>query len=400
MRNFGIERLKWLPASFAATLLVLSSSVLADTDWGEAIAAEWAAAQAEIEANRDYEAVPHIREAVTLARKHLPADDEQRALLTYRYGVLLLAVADDRSISDARARDILEEAVQRYQDAYGDDAEQLIDVWISNGHAARSFKAARRDYNRALAIARKHYGKATAAYYEVELLIGDGMLSQHASRRSVYYIDSAYEGFRTLLPETDVRRAQAAIIRATWMVAMGWVDDALPYLEEAVAGFEAAGASDSASALSALAMLSNHYERAGDSKRSAALRFRIGEINSSHEVADGSPLLLLAPQYPRGRSNAGTTGYVDLRLTVLKDGTVTDVVVTGGQNVSALARDATAAVEQFRYAPRVIDGKAIKTENVATRVRFSDELSQRPSDARARTCSPDSSGLLRSFVCP
>ena len=95
---------------------------------------------------------------------------------------------------------------------------------------------------------------------------------------------------------------------------------------------------------------------------SAALQFR-----------EHRPLFQQAPDYPLDMLATRREGFVDVGFTVDKDGFVQNPVVlkqTGGQSFEQAALD---AVEQFRYAPKFVNGSAVETRFVKTRVTFNIE---------------------------
>lgn len=81
------------------------------------------------------------------------------------------------------------------------------------------------------------------------------------------------------------------------------------------------------------------------------------------------PILRVAPRYPREALRKGLTGYVDVRFRVLADGKTADHVAYYSTD-SVFEADAIAAVSQFRYKPRVVNGEAVATDGVEARIRF------------------------------
>ncbi len=78
----------------------------------------------------------------------------------------------------------------------------------------------------------------------------------------------------------------------------------------------------------------------------------------------------VAPAYPDVAREAGIEGDVTLRLIIGEDGAVNEIKVLNGEPV--LARAATEAVAQWRYAPALLDGwpvSVVTTVTVAFRLR-------------------------------
>jgi len=78
----------------------------------------------------------------------------------------------------------------------------------------------------------------------------------------------------------------------------------------------------------------------------------------------------VAPAYPDVARDAGIEGDVTLRLIIGEDGAVNEIKILGGEPV--LARAATEAVAQWRYAPALLDGwpvSVVTTVTLAFRLR-------------------------------
>lgn len=82
------------------------------------------------------------------------------------------------------------------------------------------------------------------------------------------------------------------------------------------------------------------------------------------------PFLRVPPSYPGYALSHSIEGYVDLAFTVTAAGKTADIRVIGAKPTGIFERAATKAVEQWKYRPRMIDGQAIATRDVRTRVRF------------------------------
>ena len=81
------------------------------------------------------------------------------------------------------------------------------------------------------------------------------------------------------------------------------------------------------------------------------------------------PVVTVAPVYPARAQSRRLEGYVDLRFTVTATGTVRDPLVDHSTS-SIFDKSAMAAVLKYKYKPRVVNGKAVDTTGVTTRVVF------------------------------
>jgi protein TonB len=72
----------------------------------------------------------------------------------------------------------------------------------------------------------------------------------------------------------------------------------------------------------------------------------------------------VVPQYPDVARLAGIEGDVTLRILVDEDGTIRDIATLSGPPI--LARSAVRAVEQWRYAPVLVDGHPVGVVTTVT----------------------------------
>lgn len=76
-----------------------------------------------------------------------------------------------------------------------------------------------------------------------------------------------------------------------------------------------------------------------------------------------------APEYPRRAIEHDIEGWVDLEFTVAKDGTTREIKVTDSKNDYYFHEAAVAAVQRWRFKPRVLMGRTID-QRVFTKINF------------------------------
>jgi protein TonB len=86
----------------------------------------------------------------------------------------------------------------------------------------------------------------------------------------------------------------------------------------------------------------------------------LGEV-SAFEVTDSTfmPLSRTPPRYPYQAKRRGIEGWVRVSFTVTEDGAVADVVVEEADPPGVFEKAALAAVSQWKFKPRIVDGKAV-----------------------------------------
>ena len=89
------------------------------------------------------------------------------------------------------------------------------------------------------------------------------------------------------------------------------------------------------------------------------------------DVVDGDylPIVRVAPVYPARAIAKGIEGYVDMKFTVSRTGTVVDPVVTFSSS-ALFDKAAERAVLKFKYKPRFVEGVAVAVPGVRTRFTF------------------------------
>ena len=79
----------------------------------------------------------------------------------------------------------------------------------------------------------------------------------------------------------------------------------------------------------------------------------------------------VAPEYPARALERHLEGWVDVEFTVSSDGATRDVTIADASHETLFRREATDAVEKWRFEPRVFMGRAIEQRSY-TRIRFVD----------------------------
>ncbi len=82
------------------------------------------------------------------------------------------------------------------------------------------------------------------------------------------------------------------------------------------------------------------------------------------------PIVKVAPVYPNRARTRGIEGFVLVSFTVDEKGRVQDPKVLDAQPRGVFERVALDAVRKFKYRPRVLNGQAMRVEEVLHRVSF------------------------------
>ncbi|MGD2133976.1 MAG: TonB family protein [Maricaulaceae bacterium] len=98
----------------------------------------------------------------------------------------------------------------------------------------------------------------------------------------------------------------------------------------------------------------------------------VGSSDIAFVVADRDeqPLVRIPPQYPQRAAERGLEGSCDLTFDILPDGTIDGGSIQADCTSSLFSREATRAVERWRYAPRIVDGQPVIRRGWRTTLEF------------------------------
>jgi protein TonB len=83
-----------------------------------------------------------------------------------------------------------------------------------------------------------------------------------------------------------------------------------------------------------------------------------------------APLVRPDPVYPRTAQTRGIEGWVEPKFTISGSGAVTDVTVVDADPKGMFDAAASKAVQSWKYAPRVREGRAVEQRGVRVVLRF------------------------------
>jgi protein TonB len=102
----------------------------------------------------------------------------------------------------------------------------------------------------------------------------------------------------------------------------------------------------------------------------AGLELAASDLSAGGSDRDVVPLVRVEPQYPMSAKQRGVEGWVELRFTITKAGTVTDIVVTAANPGTIFNRAAVRAVSKWKYNPKIKNGTAVDRPGVRQRIKF------------------------------
>lgn len=349
-----------------ALSLLAGAAQLAAASWD--LGAAWREYKQAVEA-RDVEAtVVAAREVLTIAERDIPATDARLAIVTHNYGKALLSARQQE-----QAAEVLELALQRYEAIHGNDSEALLPAIqdLADAYADRAGPNLQaKHYKHAISLADANYGDASVKYADVLLRAGKHMYQGSRSSGGKQYLQDAYDIYVAELGQASLKAGEAAYFLGKLEFSRQKFRNAEARLLDALDSYGSETKIGHQRQLLTRALLVQTYENLGDSGRATEHCIAIGQMNMMSPDQDTQPLFRLAPDYPIDMLSSRKEGFVDVGFTVDEMGFVQDPVIlrrTGGRSFE---RAALEAVERFRYAPKFVDGQAVSTDNVRTRISF------------------------------
>jgi TonB family protein len=299
-----------------------------------------------------------------IARETFEPDDDRLPLLMSNYGTAL------RESNDwPAAREILEEALDLSEQIHGKGSDEVLPVMMAYADAmaeVRSPSDQDKYYRQALKITAKSHGKSSLEYADVAFRAGVRILEMSKSRIGERYLESALEIYSEIKGSSSEEAGLAAFyLGKIELTDRSWVSATDRFLL-ALDGLE----SDKRLQLVTRAFLVQAYEQRGMSDAATEHCLAIGSQSMATPDQDYQPLFRMVPKYPGNMASSGKEGYVDLTFTVDESGFVRDAVVIQSKGGASFEREAIAAVEGFRYAPRFVDGAPVAVDGVKTRIKF------------------------------
>jgi len=345
-------------------MLVAFSSAAAEKTDKQAFKKAYEAYQVAIDAGAKADAVKYAEEAFLLGKKIYGEAHKNTAQLSLNYGRLL---------KGKEAQKVLKKSLSIHEKIYGKDAFELVDPLMdlasSYAQYGKSEKPVRY-YRQALALVEKYDSPTGILAATLNLEIGQVILSESQSRRSLRYLKRAKEVFMAL--EGD----QAEVGLAKTKFWLGKYRLATQSYKKATTELQGSLALLSKYAPNASITLSNHaflieaYEKQGLRDEATKHCQAIGAAKPHNPNQDYMPVYKLHPTYPEAANRAGKEGYVVVSVTVNSEGFVVNEKVLENGGSSAFEKAALTAVKKFRYAPRYVDGKPVDTAEVKYKFAF------------------------------
>lgn len=334
----------------------------------EAFNAVWAEYAEALQGAGSIEARIELAEKVVAAgQKVFTESDEQMPMLLLSYGMQLLEGKDQD-----KTQAVLKEALVMAEGVHGKQSPDLVPFLTNLANAEGDVSDTRsqeRRFKRALSIVAQSSGKDSLEYADLLYQTGRDLYIRSRSNNGKKYLTNAHEYYLAQLGEQDSRTGLAAFYLAKFEFSHKRYRRAAEMAELSLAGFAGEDEQSVTLQLFARALLVQAYESRGKSDLATEHCVAIGNLSALRPDTDYQPLFRLAPKYPLSALQSGKQGHVDFSFTVDESGFVTNAEVID-KTSKVFIDEAMAAVERFRYAPRVVDGEPVAVDGIKTRITF------------------------------
>lgn len=240
------------------------------------------------------------------------------------------------------------------------------------GHASQ----AQSSFESALTHAVALYGASSLEHARLNLEAGALMMKSSEPGEAKRFLVQAHDYFSRELGRSHSATAVAAFHLGTYWMTQGREQRALPLLESSLAVFEQSG-SPSTMLAETHAMIVKAHEHRGAHRQATAHLRSIGQL-----IAAGygtwlkeQPIYAVRPAYrefdhcrnsiPSGPCYTNQRpSQAEVAFDVDEHGFVSNVRLVNRQGDVRFGNAAVEAVQRFRYAPRIVDGRAVPRENM------------------------------------
>ena len=309
-----------------------------------------------------------LQRALAIQRAQTPDDLPAYAELAVEAARLLTRSEVGRPV----AREFLEPLLAELEAAYGKGSGQLVPVLMALGKARADVLEPRDQielYRRALDIAEELNEDDPLSIAALELEIGRDLFYLSRSVLGGKYLNDALRTFENELGPADEQTALAALSLGEVRHAERAHSKARGLFETALA-FYAGKPAYRSEEIRVRSNLVRLYEAEGEGDEATPHVLELARLSVVSSDQEYQPFVKVAPNYPTADIVAGNQGYVIVQYTVDEIGRTRDTVVVESDASPAMRQAALDSVRLYRYLPRVVDGEAVATPEVSTRIEF------------------------------
>jgi len=262
-----------------------------------------------------------------------------------------------------QARQLLEPLIDIYKRELGTFHLELIDVYFAYAKSLPHQKRdlAERYYKKALTVIDEQAEQDELLKAVITLDAGIELLAI-GSRKSKMILD-AQKYLVKHFPENDTRVVKANFYAGKYYLARKRYGKSAEYFESNLAVFEALEGPTHPLELNTHAFLINALEKTGKRDEATKHCIAIGKMRPWDDNQEQRPLYRQEPKYPVSMARANKDGSVQIEFTISDYGFVKDAKVINPDESKGFHKEALAALEKWRYAPKFENGVAVEAKS-------------------------------------
>ncbi len=323
------------------------------------------------------DALTYAKQALTLGIERFGETSENTTNLKYNLALSLVA----NSNLDA-AFDMFSEVITDYGTLFGEHSEAQYRAMLEQVHTLAEYsqsdvknvtgrykRAIKKTQDTAEHIIERNPNNAAAIYYELARAFNSTPLHGLLFSRAYDINEQAEEYLLLQVGEEDLRTLEIRFMLAKYASAKNKKNTAIEYYEQVVSTVASAIDTSHPYELASHASLVDLYERKGQSDKATEHCLAIGRMKPWNDDIDPIPLYRKDPKYPVSMARRSRDGSVELEFVISSFGFVENISVLTSTH-DDFTKSAIEALEKWRYAPKIIEGQAVKSENQKVRLDF------------------------------
>lgn len=358
----------------ASFLSVVSPTIFAQQTFSD-VYTLFAAAQ---ESGDTKLSVKYAQDSLILGAEEFGKQSENTANLQYN-----LALAYYANNQPKEAFSLFEDVVDNYEELYGESSIARFNVMLDQlavskiyahkkekrtfSRVQRSYKGLVRDLRKTLkSIADKSPEEAVLLQYNFASVMNAAPLNNYLFTEAFRITRTTEAKLLAQFGKTDSRTIEMQFMLARYLKAKKRNNEAIEYFEKVVTAINDELDTSHPYELASHARFVELYEARGQSEDATKHCVAIGEMTPWNANARPMPLYRVNPQWP---SNISRDGKVILGFVIDNFGFVKEIELIESSSAS-FEKSAIKALGKWRYAPKIINGEAVISEQLKVRIDF------------------------------
>jgi TonB family protein len=368
---------KIIPTIIAASVLTLSFPIFADKDFSS-IYAEYKAALA----SEDNQKTMLLAEkALEAGKSKFGKDSLNTANLKYS-----LALAYKSAEKPKQAMAVMDEVIEDYKKHYGEYSfehanavlEKLAVVHVYDfKESTKNQRLTKRLIDEAeetieATVERskeKNLKAALPLYYQFATIMNDYAIYSRHYKKAYAANKKAEQVLLDTVGEKDQRTLKIRFMLGKYAQGKRQHNQAIDYFEKVVNTINQVLDTSHPYELASHASLVELYQLEDETEKATAHCIAIGKLKPWQEDIEPIPLYRVDPKYPSELARRGVEGYATLEFNITDDGFVKDVETLKSSH-KGFGKASEKALEEWRYAPKIVNGKPVVSERVKVQMNF------------------------------